>query len=348
MAGFSPSLQNSSLQIQTFLVNVNGGQKILVRLRPAAVPDTFYDEEDVVQTMLHELTHNVHGPHDEKFYKLLAELEDEYAALKRSGYSGEGFFSKGTRLGQGASHDIPPHLARAKALEAAEKRRKTGIMLGGSRRLGGSNANAGRRSPRELAAEAAELRAQDEKSCQVGEVAVREADKAAKESVENMAIDLTGDSDDEAEVQDKTSILKSAPPLKTTTVRLSHVDVRVGRDAERVPMARKSASRSRSRLPQSKLTPTPVPPPSPMGMADALNSRSTQLYTPSVWECPRCTLVNQMDVLSCAACTLIRPTSTLSSVADGWTCGTCKEEGIPHQFWTCRFCGSVKTQSTMG
>ena len=32
------------------------GQKILLRLRPAWAPDTFYPEEDIVHTMLHEVT----------------------------------------------------------------------------------------------------------------------------------------------------------------------------------------------------------------------------------------------------------------------------------------------------
>ncbi|THH33147.1 hypothetical protein EUX98_g1046 [Antrodiella citrinella] len=201
-------------------LNINGGQKILLRLRPAVAPDTFYDEEDIVHTMLHELTHNVHGPHDEKFYKYLSGLEDEYDALKRSGYSGEGFFSNGVRLGQGVSHDLPPHIARAKALEAAEKRRKIGIMMSGSRRLGGSS-KSGSRSPRELAAEAAERRMRDEKACASGDIAKREADKASKESVEdaNEVIDLTGDSEEEAEVQDKPTALGTE--TRPTVIRLS-------------------------------------------------------------------------------------------------------------------------------
>lgn len=85
-----------------------------------------------------QLTHNVHGPHDEKFYKYLSELEDEYEALKQSGYAGEGFHTEGRRLGQFVSHNLPPHLARARALEAAEKRRRVTGMLGGSHRLGGA------------------------------------------------------------------------------------------------------------------------------------------------------------------------------------------------------------------
>ncbi|GAV98903.1 WLM-domain-containing protein [Lentinula edodes] len=181
-------------------LNVNMGHQILVRLRPPHSPDSFLPEEDVVQTMLHELTHNVHGPHDEKFYKFLAELQEEYDALQRSGYAGEGFFSKGNRLGTNISHNIPPHLARAQAVAAAEKRRNLSQTLGGGgRRLGGGTEDRAL-SLRERAKRAAERRLLDERSCGQGEFAQREADKAAKESVGNKVIDLTLDSDDEPDV----------------------------------------------------------------------------------------------------------------------------------------------------
>ena len=39
------------------VADINMGQKILLRLRPAWAPDTFYPEEDVVHTMLHEALH---------------------------------------------------------------------------------------------------------------------------------------------------------------------------------------------------------------------------------------------------------------------------------------------------
>lgn len=102
-----------------------------------------------------QLTHNVHGPHDDKFYKFLAGLEDEYAALKRSGYSGEGFFTPGQRLGVGVSHNLPPRLAKAKALEAAERRRAMAGILGdgGGQRLGGRGGPVNPRQIRELAAQ---------------------------------------------------------------------------------------------------------------------------------------------------------------------------------------------------
>lgn len=47
---------------------------------------------------------------------------------------------------------MPPHIARARALEAAEKRRRIGGMLGGARRLGGSVVRRDL-NPRELAAQ---------------------------------------------------------------------------------------------------------------------------------------------------------------------------------------------------
>ena len=99
-----------------------------------------------------QLTHNVHGPHDGKFYKFLAGLEVEYDALQRSGYAGEGFFSPGHRLGVGVSHDLPPHLARVRALEAAERRRKTETLTKSGGRLGGRSSALENLSPRELAA----------------------------------------------------------------------------------------------------------------------------------------------------------------------------------------------------
>ncbi|KAI8990593.1 WLM domain-containing protein [Trametes punicea] len=171
--------------------HINSGQKILLRLRPPHAPDTFYDEEDIVHTMLHELTHNVHGPHDEKFYQYLSGLEEEYEALRKSGYSGEGFHAPGRRIGTNVSHDLPPHIARQKAVEAAEKRKQISVILGGGGRLGGAVRS--NKSPRELAAEAAERRARDEKACASGELAQAEADKAARESVQDDVIDLTGD-----------------------------------------------------------------------------------------------------------------------------------------------------------
>jgi hypothetical protein len=287
------------------------GQKILVRLRPAHSPDSFFPEEDVVQTMLHELTHNVHGPHDDKFYKYLGGLQDEYDALQRSGYAGEGFFSEGRRLGTNLSHNLPPHMARMKALEAAEKRAHTSRVLGAGGRLGGSGS---RRqtglSPRELAARAAERRIRDNKACASGVDAQREADKAAKQSIENKVIDLTLDSDDD----------HLAGPSKIK------VDVK-----STAATLRKAGNHSSSTTSVNSAFPKAA-------ASKPIKSLSTRTIEPLEWSCPTCTLLNPAHARQCDACQMRRPFHE----PEGWSCLTCGENGNPHEHWTCRWCGVVK------
>ncbi|EJT73928.1 hypothetical protein GGTG_07782 [Gaeumannomyces tritici R3-111a-1] len=104
-------------------LNVNRGQKILVRLRYPNDATLFLPFEQVADTMLHELSHIVHGPHDAKFHALWDQLRDEHEGLLLKGYTGEGFLSEGQRLGGGHGGQLPPHEARRLARAAAEKRR---------------------------------------------------------------------------------------------------------------------------------------------------------------------------------------------------------------------------------
>ncbi|KAG8733203.1 hypothetical protein FRC11_007991 [Ceratobasidium sp. 423] len=176
------------------LLDINSGDKILIRLRPAQSPGTFYPIEQLVRVMLHELTHNAHGPHDERFYSFLNKLEDEYDALAVGGWRGSGFYAPGERLGgrgQGpwgsGRRDNFDTEGRRKALEAAEARlRAEGFRSGG--RLGGS-AQAGR-TRQELAAEAAERRRVDEQLCAASHpFADREAARAAADSIASIVAD---------------------------------------------------------------------------------------------------------------------------------------------------------------
>ena len=114
-------------------LNVNRGQRILLRLRYPGDANQFVPIEQVIDTMLHELSHIVHGPHDEKFHRLWNQLRDEHEGLVMKGYTGEGFLSKGQRLG---GKQVPMTEARRLARAAAEKRRAQ--PSGSGQRLGGS------------------------------------------------------------------------------------------------------------------------------------------------------------------------------------------------------------------
>lgn len=55
-------------------VNIGGGQEIKLRIRRPNNEWDFFPYEQILDTMLHELCHIVHGPHNADFYNLLDEL----------------------------------------------------------------------------------------------------------------------------------------------------------------------------------------------------------------------------------------------------------------------------------
>lgn len=279
----------------------------------------------------------MHGPHDQNFYSFLSRLEEEYYELKRTGYAGEGFFTNGRRLGEGIPQNIPAYLSRQRALEAAERRRRTPTGTNGPVRLGGGDlANLGL-TPRELIVlvrksyiyfvycrlttvraaviQAADMRAADEKKCASGTLAQQEAERAARDSHHNDAIDLTGI--DDFTFDDFVAIVSDGPHAsRPTDPQTSRNDL-----TRRAPDINAS---TRPRPPQVNNTSRPA--------------------TGSSWTCPACTLINGPLALQCDACLATRPSRAQNPA--GWTCGVCGEEGMEHDFWTCRFCGSVKSEST--
>eukprot|EP01135_Chromosphaera_perkinsii_P005011 Nk52_evm9s310 gene=Nk52_evmTU9s310 len=153
-------------------LNITNGSstEIRVRLRQHFDEAVFYPYEDLLGTMLHELTHIVRSPHDKKFYEILDELRAECEDLIAKGiHSSAGSFnSQGTRLGGLRARD-----PRSAAVVAAEKRKHRGALMGGpanGRKLGGSLSGS-LISPgklRRLAATAAERRALDNIWCGSG------------------------------------------------------------------------------------------------------------------------------------------------------------------------------------
>ncbi|KAL7808469.1 WLM domain-containing protein [Trichoderma aethiopicum] len=134
--------------------------KICLRLRYPQDQNQFLATESIVDTMLHELCHIVHGPHDGKFHALWDQLRDEWQGLLFKGYTGEGFLSEGHRLG--GRQALPLREVQRLARSAAEKRKAHEQLTRGSgRRLGGGDVSRPPRPGRNLrqaAAAAAEKR----------------------------------------------------------------------------------------------------------------------------------------------------------------------------------------------
>ncbi|KAI1818203.1 WLM-domain-containing protein [Poronia punctata] len=114
-------------------LNVNRGQKICLRLREPGDQRQFISFEKIADTMLHELAHIVHGPHDAKFHALWYQLRDEHFSLALKGYTGENFLSEGHRLG-GSGGNIPiPNMHEARRLARERNAAASGRRLGGAR-----------------------------------------------------------------------------------------------------------------------------------------------------------------------------------------------------------------------
>jgi len=182
------------------------------------------------------------------------------------------------------------------------------------------------------------MRAADEKKCASGTRAQQEADKAARDSHHSNASDLTGDfdfSEDLIILDDGLSGSTSPSASRPTDPQPS--------SHRKQPLRSQSAVTQRTPPSVNVLT-RPRPPP--------VNNASKP-SAESPWICPSCTLINQPHALQCDACLAMRPPQRDAQVTGpaapvGWTCGVCGEEGMEHNFWTCRFCGSVKTESTSG
>lgn len=119
-------------------LNVNRGQKILIRLRYHSNDKRFYPLGDLIGTMLHELTHNLYGPHDAKFYKFLDGLKKDfenpqYGTLRKTNYVCEE-----QTLGSGYSPRAGYMSVREKRIVALSAHK----FKSESRRLGTSSASA--------------------------------------------------------------------------------------------------------------------------------------------------------------------------------------------------------------
>ncbi len=117
-------------------LNVNRGERILIRLRHPYDRNQFLGFEKMVDTMLHELAHIVHGEHDHKFNALWDELREELDSMMLKGFTGEAFLGMGQRVGH---RGAPDHLFDLPAARAeVAKHKKKPVPESGGRRLGGA------------------------------------------------------------------------------------------------------------------------------------------------------------------------------------------------------------------
>lgn len=79
-------------------LNVNHGLKIMIRLRSPNNDAEFLSWESILETMIHELTHNRFGVHDSKFYEQYEDFRLQQWSSERLGLH-DNFLGSGRRLG---------------------------------------------------------------------------------------------------------------------------------------------------------------------------------------------------------------------------------------------------------
>ncbi|XXH06073.1 hypothetical protein Hte_012518 [Hypoxylon texense] len=350
-------------------LNVGAGQRICLRLRHPGDRNQFVPIEQVVDTMLHELSHNVHGPHDAKFHALWNQLREEHEQLLMKGYTGEGFLSTGHRLG--GSGRLPREEARRVARAAAQRRRD--LAAGSGRRLGGAAprpdqdirktiADATERRNRTLRGCANDNQTQDEIR-EIADTATRngfrtqaEEDAANEAAIAQALWELV-------EEEEKTKKGDNYIPPSASTQR----------NTEPIQEASRPANRN-------------------------VGKGAEKPAIPTVWACDICTLENPTSFLCCDACGTQRSDKITQAVADRstrrqrtvidltespprppapagqpnasrvgsrsarvpavpsssqaapparprtWTCSFCGRER-DRQWWSCDLCGSIKQDS---
>lgn len=304
-------------------LNINRGQKINLRLRHAGDANQFLPFEQVVDTMLHELCHNVIGPHNAQFHALWDQLRDEHEALLRKGYTGEGFLGRGQQLG---GQRLPLHEASRLARQAAERRRQ--LNKGSGQRLGGTGIMRGQ-DARSVIADAVERRIRIERGCVSGtdageRIAQDEAIKIEKVTTTQAEpddvneatmmqayIDLIQEEERErfgGYYSPPSAENPAGPRGKNTEPNKAKSLMQQQRQIEEEILKEKQSNsiepaQSMPRTPSSSSSRTvsPMPRPQPEKQQPVEEALKT-------WTCEVCTLINPLIYLTCDACAVERPT----------------------------------------
>ncbi|GAA5861274.1 hypothetical protein JCM3774_002250 [Rhodotorula dairenensis] len=357
-------------------VNWNAGDKICIRLRPSYDKNSFLSMEDsLIPTMLHELTHNYRGPHDDKFYKFLEGLTDEYYTWRRQRFLA--FSDPGNVLGAGRPRGGPVSVREAR-VKHQQNMQALKNVLGRGGRLGGSGP--AKLSPAAIA-EAAERRIRRATTGCGGHGAndqspaiAAEVERAARASI---YIDLTTESDD----SDESDVEVVSGPVKKEHTASPSASPVVGRSVSPADSEATLASTSKgqkrrhgrgpdanfdggessdsdieivSEKPATTKTKAPSMPRHRQGPRQAVTPtpkarrRPVRVAPPSPkkWACSDCTLINEATTTTCAACGAslapIRPLKASLALfeGDGWVCPNPRSDYDPTDK-----CGTINEHS---
>lgn len=242
--------------------------------------------DEVLDTMLHELAHIVHGPHDARFHALWDELRDEWQGLALKGFTGEAFLSEGRRLG-GSRAGLPAHEARRIARAAAQQQQTQqqqtlGQGRGPGRRLGGASVGVAAARPdtmRRLMGDAAQRRRnQTLRGC------------AAERMTQGQAQDVAG-------AADANGFRTQAEEDEANEAAIAQALWELVQEERQQQQASSGDGANFGNATAS----------SDQGSGNAGGGKDAGARGEGLWECGACTLYNQNRLRACEVCGAARP-----------------------------------------
>ncbi|KFY07179.1 hypothetical protein V492_07375 [Pseudogymnoascus sp. VKM F-4246] len=282
-------------------LNTGNGMTIHVRLRHATDPTQFFTFEMIMDTLLHELSHNRFGPHDASFHALWDQLRDEYHALLQSGFTGDAYLSQGRLLG---GKRIRQDEARRIAITAVADSRKD-KPLTVNQKLGGVGFKAGG-GTRGMATGGAFGRMQLSQGCGCDIPKSEQKTLVAAASVNVMKFRVEKDDANEVAIQkalwelaqeDRASSSKQKGASQSSATTKGK-NLSTNRPSSSDPYDATSRS-SKPYDSDSEYSEDPClskPPP-----------QYVQLVDEEFWQCETCTLINKEEDVCCDACGTARP-----------------------------------------
>lgn len=232
------------------------------------------------------LCHNVIGPHNRAFHNLWDQLRDEHEALLMRGYTGEGFLSKGQKLG---GSRVPIDEVRRKARASAEQRRSGTTSSG--QRLGGAPPERGAHISK-IRADAAQRRNSVTKGCgdSNGSLSIQVTEEASRNGFRTQA-----EADDAEEMAIIQALIESIQDEERRKYGTAYEPPSQENPAGPHQNWEKFVASSRDQ------TVTPAYP--EVSSSEGANNRT---YA-DPWTCPVCTLENLPSFLCCDVCAAERP-----------------------------------------
>jgi hypothetical protein len=268
---------------------------IHLRLRHTSNHHTrFLPYEDVAGTLAHELAHCEHGPHNDKFYKLMDEILDQHAGLMALNLSSNGasipsFAGAGQALGGNQN------------MAGARKQQQQQALPG--YKLGGDNQFTQWMTPAEAAVAAAEARRRQQQLRLRGDHCCRPCTIEIGDSDEGEEDDTVEPGKAAATPFDQS---RSIPSNDDNKKRASAIAPGPAIDVENLRPA--GAKKSKSKVPAAASLPTAGCIDLTVDSSDdetvgrpqkATTSRTSQH---DKWPCTKCTFLNVPLALACSIC----------------------------------------------